>query len=306
MNNNGVNNNINNLGGTTNIPTSIPASVPTSVPASGDAVPTITGIVEEKKEDVTSSSEVVVKKKKSLFPVILIFIIIGLIFYIVYSTTTFNATVSSLRYNCTPINSSKEETKLDLNSTLVKDLYSKVYTNIREDLAQPDFNDNMKRYLAFRQISSYKMYDTNCNLYNPQGMEPYKCEVSTKFVPKGFREEDFVIEYKKLFGEETEFELKNIKLENSCIGGYQYIPDRHEFVQGYCEKQTASSFKVTKTLKDATTTRNTIILVEDVKYKSNEKLSLPEYLKSGTYYYTFRLDMNFNYVLVSKTYDSKY
>ena len=35
-------------------------------------------------------------------------------------------------------------------------------------------------------------------------------------------------------------------------------------------------------------------------------MDLPDYLKSGDYLYTFRLDMNYNYVLVSKIYDDKY
>ena len=46
--------------------------------------------------------------------------------------------------------------------------------------------------------------------------------------------------------------------------------------------------------------------MEDVKYIESEKLKLPDYLKSGTYYYTFRLDMNYNYVLINRTYESKY
>ena len=35
-------------------------------------------------------------------------------------------------------------------------------------------------------------------------------------------------------------------------------------------------------------------------------VELPESLKSGNYFYTFRLDMNYNYVLVSKVYEDKY
>ena len=35
-------------------------------------------------------------------------------------------------------------------------------------------------------------------------------------------------------------------------------------------------------------------------------MELPSYLKNGKYYYTFRLDMNYNFVLVSKTYEDKY
>ena len=137
-------------------------------------------------------------------------------------------------------------------------------------------------------------------------MEPYTCEVSTKFVPKAFKEETLIHEIKKLYGEETNIPLKNIQLGKSCIVGYQYIEDRGEFVEGYCKQSVATSYKVTKVLKEATSTKNTIVLKEEVKYHENEKLNLPEYLKSGIYTYTFRLDMNYNYVLVSKTYEIKY
>ena len=210
-----------------------------------------------------------------------------------------------MKYNCTPI-TAKEETKLDLNSTIVTELYSKVQTTIREDIANPNFDDTMKLYLAYRQIKEKDKYDSNCNLFNNNLMEPYTCEVSTKFVPKAFKEETLKHEIKKMYGEETNIELKNIQLGKSCVVGYQYIKERGEFVEGYCNQKTATSFKVTKKLLEATSTKNTIILKEDVKYHENEKMNLPEYLKSGTYIYTFRLDMNYNYVLVSKTYENKY
>jgi len=247
------------------------------------------------------------KKKKINIVQILILIIIILIIYIIYSTLSHQAQIMNLIYNCTPITSSKEEKKLDINSTLVKDLYGKVETNIREDLAQPEFNDNMRLYLAYRQILETDKYDSNCNLFDPQLMEPFTCEVSTKFKPKAFKIETLEEQIKKLYGENTKIELSNIRLgNNSCIGGYQYIPSRGEFVQGLCSQQTATSFKVTKKLVEATSSKTTIILKEEVKYHESEKMNLPESLKNGTYYYTFRLDMNYNYVLVSKTYKSKY
>ncbi len=247
-----------------------------------------------------------VKKRKSIVPFFLLITII-LVGYIVYSSKTYKAQIENLNYNCTPILPSKEEIKLDLNSTLVEDLYSKVYTTIREDLAQVEFNDNMKLYLAYRQILEKDKYDSNCNLFSNTSMEPYTCQVSTEFIPKAFKEETLEKEVKKLFGEKTSIPFGNIQLgQASCIGGYQYIAARGEFVQGICSKNTATSFKVEKTLKEATSTLNTIILKEEVKYHENEKMELPSYLKSGIYYYTFRLDMNYNYVLVSKTYESKY
>lgn len=247
-----------------------------------------------------------VKKKKSAVPLLLI-IILGLIFYAVYSTKTFQARIENLTYNCTPVTAAKEDTELDLNSTLVKDLYSRVVTNIREDLAQPEFNDNMKLYLAYRQISDEYKYDTNCNLFSDTAMEPYTCEVSTKFKPKAIDEDVVRLAIKKMYGEKTEVPLGNIRLgEHSCIGGYQYIPQRAQFVQGLCTNNTATSFKVEKKLTKATSNRNTIILTEDVQYKIAEGVEVPEMLKSGIYYYTFRLDMNYNYVFVSKTYKTKY
>ena len=245
------------------------------------------------------------KKKLNLLP-ILILLVIGLLGYIIYSSSMHKKQIANLNYNCTPITAAKTDTKLDLDSTLVKDLYSKVQTTIREDLAQPEFNDNMRLYLAYRQILEVDKYDTNCNLFDSQKMEPYKCEVTVNFKPKAFKEETMKEAIKKLYGENTTIPLNNIQLGKSCIGGYQYIPNRGEFVEGKCSSSTATSFKATKTLKEAISNRNTIIITEEVKYHENESMNLPETLKSGFYYYTFRLDMNYNYVLVSKTYKSKY
>ena len=244
------------------------------------------------------------KKKINLTPILLLLVVI-LIVVIIYTNNNNQKIIASLKYNCTPI-TSKNETKLDLNSTLVQDLYSKVKTNIREDLANPNFDDSKKLYLAYRQIKEHDKYDTNCDYFSPTAMEPYTCEVSTRFVPKAFKEETLQLEIKKLFGEETNIPLSNIQLGRNCIGGYQYIEDRKEFVEGYCKEKIATSFKVTKTLKEAKSTRNTIILKEEVKYHENEKLTLPESLKSGIYIYTFRIDMNYNYVLIDRTYESKY
>lgn len=243
------------------------------------------------------------RKKHSLLPVLLIIFIL-LIGYIFYMTNNYNQTISNLKYNCTPISSSKEK-KLDINSTLVQDLYSKVQTSIREDIANPELDDNLKLYLAYRQILEKDKYDSNCNLFDTNKMEPYTCVVKN-FTPKAFKEETLKKEIVKLFGEHAEIPLNNIQLSNSCIVGYQYIAERGEFVEGYCNKQNAILFKATKTLKSATSTGNTIILLEDVKYKANEKQDVPSYLKNGTYKYVFRLDMNYNYILVSKEYQSKY
>lgn len=281
-----------------------PASAMPQVPQAPSVVsPTVNNLVDDNKTEEP-------KKKSGLkninwIPILLI-IIVGLIAYTVFSFNSHKKKIENLMYNCTPITASKDAVKLDLNSTLVKDLYSKVYTTIREDLAQPEFSDDMRLYLAYRQILETDKYDSNCNLFDNLSMEPYTCEVSTKFRPKAFKEETMTQAIKKMYGEKSTISFANVRLGSSCIGGYQYIAARGEFVQGMCEQQTATSYRATKTLKEATSTRNTIILTEEVKYHENEGMTFPDFLKSGMYYYTFRLDMNYNYVLVSKTYESKY
>lgn len=268
----------------------------------GTVKTTENGVVNGNKNDLKNDKN----KKKVNLTVIFLLIIVILVIYIFYSSNNYKSQIQNLNYNCTPITASKEDIKLDLNSTIVKDLYDKVKTSIREDLAQPEFNDNMRLYLAYRQILETDKYDSNCNLFDRLKMEPYTCEVTPTFKPKAFKEETLVQKIKEMYGENSNIELTNVKLGTACIGGYQYIPERGEYVQGLCTQQTATSYKVTKKLIEATSTRTTIVLTEEVKYRENEKMPLPAYLKSGLYYYTFRLDMNYNYVLVSKTYQSKY
>ena len=245
------------------------------------------------------------KKRFSLSPILfLIVLILGA--YTVYAEKTHKSEIESLNYNCTAVTASKEETKLDLESTLVKDLYGKVETTLKEDLAQSYFNDNMKLYLAYRQIPDKDKYSSNCNLFDTQKMEPFKCEGNPNFSPKAFKVETLEREYKKLFGEKSQMPVGNVQLGSSCYGGYERIDQRGEFVQGYCSQGNATSYKVTKKLVEATSSRNIILLKEEVKYHENEGMALPDFLKSGYYYYTFRLDLNYNYVLVSKEYQSKY
>lgn len=256
--------------------------------------------------DYVGDDEPVVIKKKSKIAPFLLLIILGLGGYLLFTTKDYHNKIETMKYNCTPVTSYKEEKELDLNSTLVQDLYTKVRTSIREDIAQPEWDDTMKLYLAYRQIPEYEKYESNCNLFDPSKMEPYTCVEASSNKPKAFKASTLELELKKLFGEGTLIELQNIKLTNSCIGGYQYIPDRGEYVEGICDQQTATSFKVDKQLSKAVTYRNTIILTENVKYHSNESMELPEFLKSGEYIYTFRLDVNYNYVLISKVYNDKY
>ncbi len=163
----------------------------------------------------------------------------------------------------------------------------------------------MKIYLAYRQLADNLKYDSNCNMFKTGRMEPYICEVSTQFVPKAFTTDSLRLEWKKLYGEQTEMPLINVKLENECIGGYEYIQERDEYVQGYCKQNKAHSYRVKKVLKKAVSSGNTIILTEEATYSGEEKMTLPDYLKSGNYYYTFRLDMNYNYVLINKEYGGK-
>lgn len=256
----------------------------------------------EPPQQIIRSVEV---RKSKLTPILLVAVLV-LVAYIIYTTKTNQTQINNLIYKCTPVNATKEEKELDTDSTLVKNLYNIVKTNIREDVAQTDYNDTYKAYLVLRQMSKSSFYDSNCNMFNNSGMEPYKCDGIQNFHPMAFTEDDYILKWKEIYGENSKPYLGNIKLKNECIGGYQYIPERHEFVEGSCDKQSATSYKVTKTIKKAVTTRNTIIITEEVRYKENEGLTLPDYLKNGYYIYTFRLDINYNYVLVSKEYQSKY
>ncbi len=293
------------------VPQSVAPSVPVMMPQTNlETAPVSTPIVVPPSESVVKeapkSDEKPPKQKMNklmLFLFLLVLILGGLSFFL-YSSK--KRSLSELKYRCSPIHESKEEVALDLDSTLVQDLYSKVKTSIREDYAQPEWNDTMKLYLAYRQISSHEMYDSNCNMFDKEKMEPYTCEMSVTFMPRAFSTSTLELEWKKLYGEETPMPHINVKLQNGCVGGFEYISERDEYVEGYCKNPVATSFKVKKTLKSAYSSRNMIILEEEVKYSGNEKMELPSYLKSGTYYYTFRLDMNYHYVLVSKKLDDKY
>ena len=244
------------------------------------------------------------KKKKTTF------MLIGIIFFLLVGMIAIDCSnrqkLAEINYNCTPVASSGKETPLDINSTIVKNLYSKVATTIWEDVAQPEFNEELKLYLAYRQILEKDKYDSNCNLFNNVTMEPYTCTVSASFVPKAFKKETLEQKLKELYGEDTFFNMRNIQLGNNCLIGYQYIAQRGEFVEGFCNEMMTTSYRVEKKLVSAVSTQNTIILEEEVKYSSSSGRDLPVSLKNGTYYYTFRLDMNYNYVLFSKTYESKY
>ena len=243
-------------------------------------------------------------KQSSFFRSLLLILVLLLGGYIFYTNKTYQSNINKLKYECTPVTTNQKEEQLPLDSTLVKSLYQKVYTTIKEDVAQPEWNNTMRLYLAYRQIPANEKYESNCNMFIPYKMEPYTCEVKPEFVPLAFKVESLDLAYKKLFGESSTYEIGNIKLEKSCVGGFQYIEERQEFVQGECTTPITTPLKATKKLKEARSYRNTIILVEDVKYTGSDKKEKPEYLKDGTYYYTFRLDVNYNWVFVDRTYNS--
>lgn len=240
------------------------------------------------------------KKKKNYLARFFFFIIVILGAYVFYLINVHQLEIAKLNEACTPVSTTKETKELDLDSTIVQDLYSKVSTNIREDIISTTLDDKMKLYLAYRQIPSKKMYESNCNLFSNTSMEPYTCIESLTFVPKAFKEETLQVELKKLFGEQTNIANANIQLGSSCIGGYQYIVQRGEYVEGYCQNESYTQYKATKKLVKATSKQSIITLTEEVQYKGTETEAPPEHLKSGTYIYTFKLDTNYNYVYISK------
>ena len=258
------------------------------------------------KEAKKEAKKALVQKRSPFLYTLLLLSVIVLAGYVAYSGKVYQSRISQLKYACTPITTNKKEEKLDINSTLVQGLYSKVVTNVKEDYSSPEWDNNMKLYLAYRQIPANEKYESNCNMFNPTNMEPYYCEETSTYTPHAFKEESLILQYRKLFGEETPLQLNNIKLQNGCVGGYEYISERKEFVEGICSQPLTTPIRVKKKLREAISYRNTIILVEDVKYTGSDKVEMPSYLKSGTYYYTFRLDMNYNFVLISKTYEDMY
>ena len=269
----------------------ISSNITQPVVTDGDnSIPTVDGGSKGKKT----------RKKSISVSFIIILILVFVCIYLVFSN---KQQLSVMQEKCTPVSTTSGSKELDLDSTIVKDLYSKVETSLREDLGQHELNDGLKIYLAYRQIATSELYDSHCNMFTTAGMEPFTCELTTSFVPKAFKEETLQLEIKKLFGEDAIISNQNIQLGNTCIGGFQYIKERGEYVQGQCQSTGATMYRVTKELIGATSTESTIVLRERVKYYGSESLKVPERLRSGVYVYTFRLDMNYNYVYVSKTFE---
>lgn len=254
-------------------------------------------------QEIIKENNLVAAKEKSkipYIPIILLMTIAALCFYSYYSYNKYEQKISEIKNNCSPVSTSGETKELDLNSTIVQDLYSKVKTNIREDIANFELNDKMKLYLAYRQLPISKLHESDCNYFNDGQMSPYTCKKSTDFTPQAFKEEELSIELKKLFGESNNIAFDDIQLGLACIGGYQYIKERGEFVSGQCDELQTTTFKADKSLVKATSNETTITLYEDVKYYGTEGKNPPENLISGTYKYTFKLDTNYNYIYIMK------
>ena len=247
----------------------------------------------EKKEKVKKPAN-----KLARFYFFIILLLIGACFYL---WTYHQNQMLLMQEKCTPVSTSGEEKELELNSNIVKDLYARVKTDLREDLGETELNDNLKRYLAFRQISNTEIYDSHCKSFVEAGMEPFKCEQSASFMPNAFKSDLLEVEYRKMFGYDVSVPHGNIQLGTTCVGGYQYIESRGEYVQGNCGNEGATFFEVDKELISAFSKESTIVLRERVKYYGIEGMNVPERLVSGTYEYVFKLDMNYNYVYVSKT-----
>lgn len=322
MNNNGVNQTTNqgtvtntnttlntqNVSGTTSIATTHPQVLA----ASGDAQARAQAAVdaagvrinapvetETKIKDKKAKKEKQPRQRNKLAGV-LFFIIILLVGGCGYLWYYHQQQMLIMAERCTPVSTSGEEKELDLNSNIVKDLYSRVATTLREDLGEVELNDDLKLYLAYRQINKGDFYESHCKLFQKAGIEPFTCDETSGFTPLAFKAETLEVEYRKMFGYDAVVPHGNIQLGTTCIGGYEYIESRGEYVQGQCSSTGATLYRVDKELTSAYSKKSIIVLRERVKYYGSEGLTVPDRLVSGTYEYTFKLDMNYNYTFVSK------
>ena len=243
------------------------------------------------------NSVIVYKKVSNKATIFLLLVIVCLFGACYYFNKEKNDTINYYKNAYSPINSS-EEKKLELDSTIVLTLYNRVKTTVLEDIANPNIDDNMKRYLSYRNMSSDVLYSSNCNLFKTSSIKNFVCNDKND-TPVAFGEDDLILKYKEIFGEEYIVPHGNIQLGNTCLGGFEYIAERKEYVQGKCNKVDKELIKVDKSLLSATSTENNIKLVESVRYYKAGG-DIPEYLKNGEYTYTFRLDKNYNYIFVSK------
>ena len=175
---------------------------------------------------ITPAPIVKEKKPKNKLAGLLFFIIILLIAACAGLWFFHQQQMNIMRVKCTPVSTSGETKELDLDSTIVKDLYGKISTNIREDVGSVELNDELKLYLALRQIANSDLYDSNCNKFSVTSMEPFTCEKTASFTPKAFKEDILMIEVKKLFGEDIQtrfrpsyyqFTEPSVEVDISCF-----------------------------------------------------------------------------------------
>ena len=240
------------------------------------------------------------KKTKNKLARFLFLLIVLLVFGCAFMWYYYQQQITLMNIKCTPVSTTSGSKELDLDSTIVTELYNKVKTSIKEDLGQSELNDELKIYLAYRQLPQSKLFESRCNMFETVNMEPFTCQASSTFTPLAFKEGDIQLEIKKMFGEDINIPNQNIQLGNTCIGGFQYIEKRGEYVQGECQSTGTVLYRAEKELISAVSNKSTIVLTERVKYYGSEGLEVPSRLVSGTYKYTFKLDMNYNYIYVSK------
>lgn len=237
------------------------------------------------------------KSHKAVFFIILLLLIIGGLGAYIYM----DYMKDQARGECSPLVASDNSLReLDLESSIVQELYDKVKTTVREDLAYHTFDDVFKLYLAYRQIPHSEIYDSNCNLFNENSMSNFTCTGATNFTPMAFSEETLQKEVRKLFGENVSIPNQNIVLGNSCFGGYQYIAERGEYVEGYCGQVPTTTYNVEKELISASVQGDTITLREKVRYYSAQGIDASQ-LQNGVYVHTFKLDNNYHYAYVNRT-----
>ncbi len=243
------------------------------------------------------------KKKKKPLPIILILVIFILILYIFMD---YRKDLYLKNQECSPVSTTLKEVQLDINSSLIQTLYNGVKTNIFEDVASINFDDQMKIYLAFKNIPNSAFYESNCNLFSNADMSPLSCSNDTSFTPKAIKEETVSIMIKRMYGEKTNIAHQNIYLgDNFCLGGYQYIPERKEYVEGTCKTQKTTPLKVTKKLTEARSQNKYIYLYEDVDYIIPKEETAYEHLVDGTYIHKFQLDQNYHYIYLGKSLEQK-
>ena len=280
---------------------------PPQIQIKQEEVPTTQPAPTEEKEQTEQAAVVEQAPKRrrlSLTPLFLI-IIVALIGYMIYTKNDAANEVDELKYQNIVTNTNGDKVELDIKSTLIQDLYTKVATTVREDIANPNLDDEMKRYLAYRQINSNMIYESQCNLFDQNKIYSYKCD-DKEFKPNAFKEETLDLEIKKIFGENSEVEKGNIQLGRQCIGGYEYIAERGEYVQGQCLENNAVTISVKKEIISAYRINDEVVIEEETKYISGNKGDIPSILKDGIYIYTFKLDTNLNYAYISKDYRTKY